>query len=705
MSPYLVPIEAVNSITIPTENLVATNIQADTTISPTDPSCCSFDGEDNCGGGEFCNESRSNCEDECFPGKWILAKSPTVVPSISPTKRPSPIPSKSSNPSAAPTASPLAFPSLAPTATPSSAPSCCSFDGGEHCGGGDFCNSSQDTCETECFPGQWVVQKLPTSAPTHVMSSMPSETPACCTFDGGQNCGGGDLCNSNKNFCESNCFPGKWVIQELPTPSPTHPISAMPSATPSCCSFDGGETCGGGGFCNRSKSNCVYECLPGEWVEIVIPTATPTVIPSISPSHAPSCCSFDDGISCALGEYCNRSEINCEERCSPGKWVLQVTPTLSPTAIPSEMPSDTPSCCSFDGGKTCTGGSFCNTSKTICEISCSPGEWVKKIEPTPMPTSSPSILPSESPSCCSFDGGETCGSGEFCNRSETNCEEKCSPGEWIAKAKPSPAPTPITSSMPSVISHCCSFDGGKSCGTGDYCNSSRMNCTSLLGCSGQWIVDKSVSSQPDPSDRSFDIAHTFCCSFDGGGINCGRGQYCNSNKSTCEQISGCAGEWVRKIIPTPAPTPTSSTMPSTAPRCCSFDKGVNCGRGMYCNKSQTNCEGRCAGEWTVKAKPTPAPTVFMSSMPSATPSCCSLDGGKSCSFGDYCNKSKTNCIDLLGCAGEWTAISAEKSSSRFPHSKGCCSFTQGVTCSDISQCNQSKDTCENRCDGVWYFVQ
>ncbi len=170
------------------------------------------------------------------------------------------------------------------------------------------------------------------------------------------------------------------------------PSTMMPSMVPACCSFDG-KACGWGIFCSSSKRNCEVSCSPGKWIIIKAPSLRPSAKPIIAPSHDPSsaplvdpssCCSFDNGMSCGGGEYCNRSRSNCEDNCPPGQWVTKaettaqegmvydVGGTLPPVASPTVTPKE--GCCSFNEGVSCGGGTWCNKSLGNCEKECS-GTW------------------------------------------------------------------------------------------------------------------------------------------------------------------------------------------------------------------------------------------------------------------------------------------------------------------------------------------
>lgn len=598
--------------------------------------------------------------------------------------------------------------------------SCCSFDDGQTCVEGEFCNLSQTNCEVRCSPGKWVLQSKPTPAPTSLASFAPSMTPSCCSFDDGQSCVKGEFCNTDQMTCEDICSPGKWVIQIKPTPAPTPISSTTPSMVPFCCSFDGGMSCGNGGVCNTSMSNCEEMCSPGKW----IPESNPSIARTISdssmmPSVAPTCCSFDGGKSCGEeGGFCNASKSNCEDICKPGIWIIKGN--VMPTSVPSTTPTMTPSCCSFDGGQSCGGGEYCNSSKTNCEdeLGCA-GEWIIEIKPTPAPTLTLSSTPSMAPKCCSFDGGQSCGRGQFCNSSESNCENGCSPGRWVTEINPTPAPTHTHSMMPSEIPACCSFNGGQSCGGGDFCNSSRSNCEAILGCAGAWV--REITPTATPTISSMPSETPSCCSFDNG-QSCGGGLFCNSSKTNCED--GCApGEWTKVAKATPSPTMDPSTSPSMAPSCCSFDGGKSCGGGNYCHTSKTNCEARCAGDWIIEIKATLAPTPQPSATPTTSPSCCSFDGGNTCAEGDFCNLSKTICEN--GCSpGEWVIQNQSNSviTTDIPTSApipipvrtilnsraaptSCCSWNGGESCGEGEWCNASRENCEESCFAEWVAIR
>ena len=524
------------------------------------PTCCSFDGGKTCGEeGGFCNSSKTNCENICTPGIWTIqlskishnpSSAKSSFPSPIPTSSLSSLPSTSANPSMTPSTTPTATPSSVPSTTPTMTPSCCSFDGGQSCGIGEYCNSSKKNCEDELgCAGEWIIEIKPTPTPTLTLSSTPSMAPRCCSFDGGQNCGGGNFCNMSASNCENGCSPGKWVHEIKPTSAPTPTHSMMPSELPACCSFNGGQNCGGGDFCNSSRSNCeaIVGCA-GDWVREITPTATPTI--SSMPSQTPSCCSFDNGKSCGGGLFCNGSKTNCENECAPGEWMKPVKPTPSPTMNPSTSPSMTPSCCSFDDGKTCGRGNYCNTSKTNCEAGCS-GDWVMEIKATLTPTPQPSVTPTTSPSCCSFDSGNTCAGGDVCNMSKAICENGCAPGEWVVQKRsssvittdtptsvPTPIPAPTMLISRAAPTSCCSWNGGESCGEGEWCNGSRENCEE--SCFAEWV---SIRGRGAGRSSSRFPHLGGCCSWNGG-ESCYGGMWCNQSQDMCE--NQCRGEWFFK---------------------------------------------------------------------------------------------------------------------------------------------------------------
>jgi hypothetical protein len=113
--------------------------------------------------------------------------------------------------------------------------------------------------------------------------------------------------------------------------------------------------------------------------------------------------------------------------------------------------------------------------------------------PVPIPT--PPVNPPEpspvnppTPStdgCCTWNNGETCG-GEWCNASQSNCEEGCS-GTYIGG---SPIAPPVVSPVESPVAseeYCCS-DDLKVCKEG-WCNLSEDNCAN---CSAHWILKNPV---------------------------------------------------------------------------------------------------------------------------------------------------------------------------------------------------------------------
>ncbi len=678
--------------------------------------CCVFNN--GCAEGDFCNQSKSVCETECKPGQWVVRPKTSSAPSSVPSSTISYKPStksgccsfdhgKSCRPSFYCNTNKRAFERdcspgrwVIDVNEPSPSPSlgyCCSFDDGESCGGGSYCNISKVKCESRC-DGEWVMKILPTSHPLPIPSMIPTLTPSCCSFDG-KGCGGGYFCGMSKSNCEVFCFPGIWIIEKGTDPVPSikpstvysykpsttpfaaptivplskpsvlqsenpskNPLAAptlVPSSKPSVLQSENpsNNPYAAPTLVPSSKPSALQSENPSHnpfTTTTLVPSAKPSIIefddyPNTTPIKSPSninsstpntlpvpflthsCCSFDSGVSCGGGTYCNRNKSNCEEECFPGQWVAKVFPSYTPSMAPvssrlspSYSPSMTPvspllSCCSFNNGESCAIGKYCNTSQDKCEDDCAPGIWITK---------EPYIR------CCSFDGN-ICGGGDYCNLSKTVCESSCSPGKWIV-SKPEitiiPPPSkssvhPTTNpSLSSTVSSCCKFlhDGYKKCGKGVWYNIGKVNCEGL--CAGKWIVDDS-SKTAAPTLSSSSIASiissspsttsSFCCTFSWNDFEtCGKGAWCNRSQTNCE--GSCHGKWgVGKkslkadqdisvsspvIIKPPAPPaalPPLKPSKSTTP-CCTFssDNFKSCTKAGWCNRGKANCEGVCQGIWS-----------------------------------------------------------------------------------------------------------
>ncbi len=293
--------------------------------------CCSFNDKI-CGGmAEFCDASKSTCEEDCG-GFWLDSTAQksriesnctglferctmdsdccsslcqtgfykvysTCVPGLpttSPSKRPTSTPTKS--PTGKPTKRPV---TKAPTAIPTSSAtlhptylSCCSHNN-KICGGmASFCSSSQKTCETDCA-GYWLNDE---ALQARARSNCIGLFDVCSTDE---ECCGNSSCEQNVYLGYSVCVPGPPTSSptKQPTSPPTKALTASPTKMPititmaptttPCCSYDN-EHCGGmQPLCDSNKSICEKTCA-GFWIHgktqkdgEVNPAGEPTSPPTI----------------------------------------------------------------------------------------------------------------------------------------------------------------------------------------------------------------------------------------------------------------------------------------------------------------------------------------------------------------------------------------------------------------------------------------